>query len=407
MRLRIASAVAGALAGLGLVAIARAAGPSDEQRRCYPEECAALEAAEKKPDPDPHLHFEIDEERPKKAIELEGHIVSSDFTHGAGHGIGGVGIVYHPWIPEDVPTLRPFGIAASTMFGTLGDDRHGLVHFQGGLRPQLGLEIADDVADLFLEPRVLFTASMVREQGGPFAAEMDLGGGIGTRLLGVASAIAWASATRSLGEERFREANDLGEGREWLLRGGLTVSFDLCFVYGLGGNDGDYCRYAKPRTESVDLSPVLAFALDAVRREGATGDEGLCGAVRRAASPAVELGEGCVDGADATCFFRRIVRPELGLAAQYLDRMKKAETVHHNLSMCIRENRAEATRASKNDWIMRERLQYGAYPPEMVRALRCEEDAESPLIDRAAILRACKACPQACLREQWELGVGP
>ncbi len=185
----------------------------------------------------------------------------------------------------------------------------------------------------------------------------------------------------------------------WKPRITTSVLFDICFLYGQQGNNSSFCRYA-PHTEvSVDLTQ----ALNALMRSFAPSVPGsrVCNAANRAVSLAPQP-----EDADSRCSAREVdgflCRLQTDLAGTaYERRVTLAKQANDALAKCYRDNRVAAYKASKNGWMLRKRLQYGPYPPELRRAMGCEADAQpmTPLSDekaRAALEAACEACAEAC-----------
>ena len=397
-----------ALFAMGLVAsLVGCAGRNHEERRAHTPADEKPPKHEKVvvPDPDPKdpVFMKSIGERPRQALEVEGQLVGGDVVktqvpnttdrQSVGHGAGGIGVRYDPFIPRTAPEARLLGFSTMFLFGTIGDVRHGFWHIQNGYRPRIMLP-ADGV-DLFIEGRVLHTLSGLRGPGAPVGHTFDFGGGLGIRVLDSLSALVWTDAVYSL-DDSFHAPYESSGGLSWIPRAGLNASVDICFLAGLAGKKGDWCRYPAPVTRSVDLTPILNAALAHAAKLAPPRDKATCETVRTVTSVAAP---DCESGADADCFFGRLCSAPL--PAKYIEALEDARAVHEKLKQCLIQNRTDATLAQLNGWLMRVRVQYGAYPPEMSRSLACEPENLPDAIDGDDLEQACAACPEACRARPW------
>jgi hypothetical protein len=342
-----------------------------------------------------------DGEQPRAAYEIEAELVSLDPGNKstALHGMGGISFVYTPFIPVGHPNLRPVELTDALFIGNLGDDRHGSVHLLKGVRSRWPVEPHDN---LFVEPRAQVILSSLRGPGPEVAWSFDAGVGVGYRLLGLATATAWASGTGAITEE-FHNRNSPSTGQRWVGRFGLDAAIDICALTGLAGKKDDECRYRAPATRPVDLGPAMEAALAyAAQAAGGDGhDSPYCAQVRTAASAVRRLPDPeCAAGPTAECLLAHLTRAEPS-GGELRKRLEAASVVHGRLLACLRRNREQAVVAQRNGWLQRERLQYGAYPPEMVKTLGCEGTCEPDADLGRAVEIACGACPAACANQPW------
>ncbi|MBL8742570.1 MAG: hypothetical protein JNK04_15790 [Myxococcales bacterium] len=311
----------------------------------------------------------------------------NDDQHGTLHG--GFGFSFSP---QEVENLRLASFYAGIAAGQIGDEAHRWVHLETGWRPNFELPV-DSEFKPFLGGRHLLGMSSIGSDDG-VDGTLANGASVGLRLLGgLLSVEVHGDAVFSWNREFLVD----GERTHWVPRFGFNVKSDLCAFAG-----GDICEYPEQTPEDVDLSALMDEALADLTVGLSPPPAKQCAHANVAVTLQVEkLYPKCL-GADAEGFFCRFkeeARAANGSETEDYRLIELARLVHGDLEACYNQSRVDERTAAKTGKLLRRKLRYGAYPPEL-RSAVCNaggpplgEDAEATRCDK--VERARLACPRA------------